>query len=265
MASNALKQRVPKLLLFAEGMSKEAAKLGIPWNKGVVVLKSDANGLVAVEKPSGLLSHPNRNGEVGKALIVSKYNDVEQAYEISDTDSGEKRLVYLLNRLDSATSGVVLLSTSRNTAASVLRAFEQKQVKKTYVALVFGMPRSGPPVWKDRLSVKKAEGGLRAQAGSSGLSAETKLVKVEPIPGTPMVSRLTLMPLTGRTHQLRIQTSKRRIPIVGDRTYGDFQKNKLVAKGKGLKRLCLHCVETELEYQVEGRRFRFKARSKSPF
>lgn len=246
-------------------MADGAAKQHIPWNKGVNVLASDANGLIAVEKPCGVLSHPNRKGEGGKSLIVSDYDESEQAYVISDIGTDSKRCVYLLNRLDSATSGVVLLSTSSDTAKAVLRAFELKQVNKTYLALVFGMPRKGPPVWKDRLSVRKAEGGLRTQAGASGLSAETKLIKVEPIPGTPLISRLTLMPLTGRTHQLRIQTSKRNIPIVGDRTYGDFQKNKLFAKGKGVKRLCLHCVETELEYQLDGRRCHFKARSKAPF
>ena len=235
----------------------------MPWSRGVKLLKSDSNGLLAVEKPAGVLSHPNRKGEVGKALLEADYDEKRQAFRIENWESAEDRFVYLLNRLDSATSGIVLLALQEATAEAVLRAFERKRVRKTYQAIVFGGLRGGPPVWRDRLSVKKAQGGLRASVGG-GLSAETKLVKAEPIPGALQMSRLTLMPITGRTHQLRIQTSKRRLPIVGDRTYGDFQKNKLAAK-MGFKRLCLHCVGTELQYQVSGRSWSFSVRSEAPF
>lgn len=227
------------------------------------MLACDLNGLLAVEKPAGVLSHPNKPGDRGKSLLDARYDEKRQAFVIRDVGADEERLVYLLNRLDSATSGVVLLALDLATAEAVLKAFEAKTVRKTYQALVFGQPRGGPPVWRDRLSVRHADGGVRASAGG-GLSAETKLVKVEAMSGQPLVSRLTLMPITGRTHQLRIQTSMRHIPIVGDRTYGDFQKNKLVAK-TGLKRLCLHCVSTDLEYQLGGQRLRFQASSPSPF
>jgi 23S rRNA-/tRNA-specific pseudouridylate synthase len=218
---------------------------------------------MAVEKPPGVLSHPNRKGDRGKALLNLAYDEKKQAYGMLDTQGAWAASVFLLNRLDSATSGIVLLALSEATAAAVLAAFEAKRVKKTYQALVFGAPRGGPPIWRDRISVMKAQGGLRASTGG-GLSAETKLVRVEAVGGMPPVSRLTLMPVTGRTHQLRIQTSKRHLPIVGDRTYGDFQKNKLAAK-KGMKRLCLHCVATELDYRLGERSFRFKAHSKPPF
>lgn len=240
----------------------EIAK-GLPWGRGVKVLTCDGNGLLAVDKPAGVLSHPNKKGDKGRALLQAPYDEKRQAYLIVDTKSGVENLVFLLNRLDSATSGIVLLALAEATAAAVLKAFEAKKVKKTYEALVFGAPRGGPPVWKDRLAVKHAEGGVRASRGGN-LNAETKLVKVEAVPGLLGVSRLTLMPVTGRTHQLRIQASMRFVPIVGDRTYGDFQKNKLAAK-KGLKRLCLHCVRTELQYEVGDRSYLFDASSTSPF
>lgn len=235
----------------------------LPWARGVKLIACDGNGLLAVEKPAGVLSHPNKKGDLGKSLLNALYDEKAQAYSILDTEQEVSASAYLLNRLDSATSGIVLLALSKETAAAALKAFELKKVKKTYQALVFGAPRGGPPLWRDRVSVKKAQGGLRASTGG-GLAAETKLIKMEPMGGMPPMVRLTLMPITGRTHQLRIQTSKRHVPIVGDRTYGDFQKNKIAAK-KGLKRLCLHCVSTELEYRLGERSFRFKATSKVPF
>lgn len=233
----------------------------LPWTRGVKVLKADANGLLAVEKPAGTLSHPNKKGDAGRALLDGRYDAERQAYVLSGGEG--ERLVYLLNRLDSATSGIVLLALSKSVAAAVLQAFENKRVSKTYQALVFGLSRGGSPLWRDRLSVKKAQGGVRASVGG-GLSAETKLVKAEQLPGSPAISRLTLMPITGRTHQLRIQSSKRHLPIVGDRTYGDFQKNKLAAK-RGLKRLCLHCVRTQVKYALGGKNYSFEAESKVPF
>lgn len=235
----------------------------LPWTRGVKLLECDSNGLLAIEKPAGLLSHPNRKGDFGKALLAAPYDEKKQAYAVGQEGSGDRLLVYLLNRLDSATSGVVLLSIQEDTASAVLKSFEEKKVRKTYEAIVFGVVPKGPPLWRDRLSVTKAEGGVRASAGGA-LSAETKIVRTVSIQGVPLMSRLTLMPLTGRTHQLRIQTSKRNVPIVGDRTYGDFHKNKMVAK-KGMKRLCLHCVKTELSFSLKGKSHTFAATSAVPF
>ena len=104
---------------------------------------------------------------------------------------------------------------------------------------------------------------VRAKAGDGAL-AETRLLEVRQLPVMPTMSWLRLAPLTGRTHQLRIQTSKRKVPIVGDRTYGDFRRNKLIASSMGLKRLCLHCMETSVEYVLKGKTYRFSAQSKDP-
>lgn len=209
------------------------------------------------------MSHPNRKSDLGKALLRAHYGSREQAYRIID-DDGEESSVYLLNRLDSATSGIVLLSISESIMESVKRSFEEQQVEKVYQALVFGTPRKGSPVWKDKLSVSQSGKQVRARSGGS-LMAETRLLKSKPIPGPPLMSLLSLQPLTGRTHQLRIQTSKRGLPIVGDRTYGDFKKNKLAAQAKGIKRLCLHCERVKLKYQYSGKWHHFEAYSKSPF
>lgn len=234
----------------------------LPWARGVRVLACDDNGLVAVEKPPAILSHPNRKVDREKSILSAPYDDDSQSYLVLDTNGKRERQIYLLNRLDSATSGIVLMALEPAVAEAVLKVFEQKKVRKIYQALVFGAPRSAPVVWKDRLAIRRVEGKVRAVPGN--LHAETNLLRVEAASGVPPMSRLTLMPITGRTHQLRFQAAKRHIPIVGDRTYGDFQKNKLAAK-RGLKRLCLHCVATELNYQLKRKGFRFKAVSECPF
>lgn len=245
-------------------MKEEDPVKTLPWGKGVRIAKVDANGLMAIDKPPGLLSHPNRKGDTGRSLLRASYDFEKQAYRIP-SESSEASLIYLLNRLDSATSGLLLMTASRAIRDQVLEAFERKRVCKVYEALVFGIARKGKgEIWRDRLAVSKAEGGVRAVAGGS-LRAETQLLASRPIPGMPSMSLLRLSPLTGRTHQLRIQAAKRGLPIVGDRTYGDFNKNKLVARSKGIKRLCLHCTETSVDYEMNGQTYKFAARSKTPF
>ncbi len=239
----------------------------LPWINGVRVAARDSAGLVAIDKPAGVLSHPNREGEMGKALLNANYDLDKQAYRLAPEKEGDASgpvWVYLLNRLDSATSGIVLLATSAATRDAVLEVFVRKRVEKVYEALVFGVVRKRSDLWRDRLSKSKSEGGVRASLGG-GLTAETRVIDARQIPGMPAMSALRLMPVTGRTHQLRIQCAKRKTAIVGDRTYGDFAKNKRLAKERSLKRLCLHCAETRLEYQAEGRSRRFSAKSKVPF
>ena len=238
----------------------------LPWTKGVRVLVTDSNGLIAVEKEAGVLSHPNRKSDKGKGLLKLPYNSEQRAYIQPRGENGDLQPIYLLNRLDSATSGILLLSATPKTRKAVLEAFEKRKVAKLYKALVFGVaiPKGRGGIWKDRLQVIQSRKSVRANTGS-GKSAETELVSAQPIPGSPITSLLELKPITGRTHQLRVQCAKRLLPIVGDRTYGDFQKNKLIARTKGIKRLCLHSSETSLEYILDGKSFRFSAVSETPF
>jgi 23S rRNA-/tRNA-specific pseudouridylate synthase len=79
--------------------------------------------------------------------------------------------------------------------------------------------------------------------------------------------RLTLIqlePRTGRSHQLRVQCARRNLPIVGDQTYGDFARNRAFAKSTGSKRLFLHSITTEFNYEYRGARQVFSATAPLP-
>jgi 23S rRNA-/tRNA-specific pseudouridylate synthase len=64
-----------------------------------------------------------------------------------------------------------------------------------------------------------------------------------------VMSLLELEPKTGRTHQLRIQCSQRNLPIVGDRTYGDFEKNRAFAKSTGQQGMFLHAERVKVPFR----------------
>lgn len=245
-------------------MSAERASFwaGLPLGRDVQVLAHDPNGLAALAKPAGRLSHPNERGDEPKSLLTVRYEPEGEFYQW-EQDGGPKKL-WLLNRLDSATSGVILVSADEKLAAAVRLHFRQKRVRKVYNALVFGRPSLAAQVWRDRLAVEKRAGQIRT-AASGHIPAECRMSVQRPgRPGHEARTLLRLEPLTGRSHQLRVQCAKRNLPIIGDQTYGDFARNREFAKATGEKRLFLHSLETEFDYDYAGRRWHFAAKAPLP-
>jgi len=272
----------------------------LPLGRGVELVGHDANGVAALCKPAGLLSHPNVAGDEARALLRAPYDLKEECYELGEgcecalTDTGQRaraqkkspRLLFLLNRLDSATSGLLLVCANRELALKIRQRFRERAVHKVYAALVFGKPGQAPGgaaplIWRDRLSIEKRGGQIRTKAATGagarlatsarafggalrgGVSAEAR-VKVLSKGGD--VSLLQLEPLTGRSHQLRVQCARRGLPIVGDATYGDFAANRAFAKAHhGTRgRLFLHSLETRFDYDWHGRKTHFAAHAPLP-
>ena len=246
------------------GAGKAITPEDLPLGRGVRVLAWDGNGLLALEKPEKVLSHPNSPRDSGKTLLDARYDLDRECYSFGARPDGEPSRVWLLNRLDSATSGVILAAVDPRTAAAVRNEFAASKVVKTYCALVFGVPRPARQHWKDALKVERREGKLRTRGGAGDRTATAGMVLRRSYPGPPEVSLLELIPGTGRTHQLRVQCARRKLPIIGDRTYGDFAANREFARHTGCKRLFLHCTETSLTYKLGPHSFEFSASSPLP-
>jgi 23S rRNA-/tRNA-specific pseudouridylate synthase len=234
----------------------------LPLGRGVTLLNRDRAGLAALSKPAGILSHPNRPGEESRSLLAAPYDLEGEFYHWPAAPGGPARRLWLLNRLDSATSGVILVAAGGPLADGIRAQFKQKQVKKVYVALVFGRPVRASEVWRDRLAVAKRQGVVRTGAGP--IPAESRMSLLRTAAGPPPLSLLRLEPRTGRSHQLRVQCADRHLPIVGDQTYGDFRRNRDFARRAGTERLFLHSFETAFTYQVNGRSRPFQARAPLP-
>ena len=213
---------------------------------GVEVISISTEGLWAFDKPSGVLSHPNGLGDQDKSLIEAPYDFDEEAYVTEDG------LFYLLHRLDGPTSGVILGTPHAALAREVKELMRARKVKKTYMAIVAGQPKKDREMWIDKLQKAKTKDGrgVRAEVVGGGAPAETQMYLLKKF-GKPLSSSLLrLHPLTGRTHQLRIQCARRGMPILGDGTYGDFQMNRDLKA----KTLLLHAQKIEiptLNYMAE--------------
>jgi 23S rRNA-/tRNA-specific pseudouridylate synthase len=228
----------------------------------VEVIAAHPCGLAALAKPDGLLSHPNRPGEEARSLVAAGYDEAARCFTWLDA-SGQPRRVWLLHRLDSATSGVVLVAAREEVARAVRAAFEQRAVRKRYLALVFGHPRARSALWRDAMDVERSEGRVRA-ADTGRLEAETAMRCLRLVPGPPAMAMIGLEPRTGRTHQLRHQCARRHLPIVGDQTYGDFKANREFARRAGTDRLFLHASSVAMKITVAGAVVKFSAEAPAP-
>jgi tRNA pseudouridine65 synthase len=235
----------------------------LPLGREVSVLNYDANGLAAFNKPAGVLSHPNEPADQPRSLLNARYVLEGEYFEWTTADGSTQRL-WLLNRLDSATSGVILAAADETLAGEVRAQFKRKSVRKIYQALVFGAPRQPIELWRDRLAVEKRGGMIRTAASAGHVPAECQMTVVRSNQHSPRLTLLKLEPRTGRSHQLRVQCAKRGLPIIGDQTYGDFGGNRQFAKAAGTKRMFLHSLETAFDYEWRGQRHAFAAQAPLP-
>ncbi len=182
--------------------------------RGSVLFMDDS--VIAIDKPSGLAVQ----GGSGQRRHLDAMLDALRF------DRGERpRLVH---RLDKDTSGVLLLARSAAAARKLTAAFKGKAAQKVYWALVAGAPET------DRghidLALAKRTGrasgakrggekvGAAAEAGKAALTLY-RVVETRKVAGQP-ISWLALMPLTGRTHQLRAHCAALGAPILCDGKFG---------------------------------------------
>ncbi len=174
------------------------------WEKYVLFIDGEA---IVIDKPAGLAVHPG-----------SKTRESLEDY-LHHFRFGFQRLPLPVHRLDRDTSGCLLLARNPKAHKRFQRAFEQKKVTKTYIAVLDGVP-------------KDAEGTIDLPLGKVSSAAEGWRMVHEP-DGQPALTRwkvaavrdgravIIFSPETGRTHQLRVHALEGLgISIAGDPVYG---------------------------------------------
>lgn len=209
------------------------------------ILYRDARFIV-VQKPPGVLSHPNSTGPSERAAFEGRFDAERKCFR---TPAGP---VWLVHRLDQDTSGVLVGTLDAEAATHCRESFEKGRVQKTYLALLFGSPQSAG-TWRDALLTQRERGRVRTivQRGSKP-NAELSF-RVLAQGRLQRVALVEIDLVTGRTHQIRVQAASRHTPVVGDDVYGDFVRNKSFRKSTGIRRLCLHARRLSLPHPDTGK------------
>jgi len=215
--------------------------------------------LWVLDKPAGVLTHPNPPGKrASNVLLRTVYDYERELYRV--TVEGEKqRQLHLVHRLDQETSGLIICTFSPSGAADLRKAFYEGDVHKEYRALVLAPPRARRGEWRDCLSKSSGRGDNAQVRVTNGRPNAVTTFQVMEKFDCAGLALLSLRPETGRTHQLRVQAAAHGHPIAGDTRYGDFDANRRLAESTGLKRMFLHAFALRLRHPQSGHLLRFEA------
>lgn len=201
------------------------------------------DGVMVLNKPTGLAVH----GGSGR---------IHGVIEALRASRPQARQLELVHRLDRDTSGALLVAKKRSALRQLHSDLRNGKVEKRYLALLMGRWRGGPRNVCAALEKNVARSGERVvQSRSGGKPSETRFV---PLDRGPEATLCEVLPLTGRTHQIRVHAADIGHPLAGDPKYGDREFNKRM-RNLGLSRLFLHAHLIGFTSPVTGQRVRVRA------
>ncbi len=202
--------------------------------------------LIVINKPVGVAAHSGP-GWTGPTVIGS----LEDA-GVRISTSGPPERKGIVQRLDVGTTGAMMVAKSEAAYSKLKHAFRERQVGKTYHALVEGHP-DPPRGTIDAPIGRHPSRSWRMAVMEGGKHAITHYDTVELLPGAAL---LEIGLETGRTHQIRVHMSSLGHPCVGDTFYGaDPTKGEKL----GLSRQWLHAHSVEFRHPISGELLRVDA------
>ena len=223
---------------------------GPPAPPRLEVLHRDGD-VLAVNKPARLLVHEGDAGDEPTLLsAVLREFPGRKAHTFRPA---------LAHRLDRDTSGVVLVGLTARGLRGLEEALRRRKVRKTYLALVAGVPEPRSGTVDAPLRRQEFTTGDRAKVfvgGARDPAAVTEYRVVREAGGFALVEAF---PRTGRTHQIRVHLRHIGHPVLGDPTYGDRARNEEARRRLGLWRPFLHALRVELAHPVTGERLVIEA------
>ncbi len=207
----------------------------------IEIIYEDDN-LMAVNKPAGLIVHPDGKNEEYSLTdwIMEKYPELKNVGEPSEYNGKIILRPGIVHRIDRNTSGVLLIAKTQESFLYLKKQFKDRNIKKTYKAIVYGN------VKKDRGVIDRPIG--RSSRDFKMWSAESTargklrdaVTEYKTLKRNKEFSYLDIYPKTGRTHQIRVHLKYIKHPIVCDKLYA-FKKDCIL----GFSRMALHAQSIE--------------------
>lgn len=194
------------------------------------VIYQDDN-VIVINKPTGVLTHSK--GVLNDEFTVADFFRPLTTYHADTNRPG------IIHRLDRDTSGILIGVRNEPTAHLLQRQFSDRKVKKTYYAIVAGIPKE----LKATIDLPIGRNPSAPSTFRVDPKGKSAITYYEVLATKNNRSLIKLQPHTGRTHQLRVHMRHIGTPIVGDRVYG-----------KPAERLYLHAKSLEITIPTSDRR-----------
>ena len=235
-------------------------QLGLTSQEGPEFLQARApaefiyenDDLIVANKPAGIPV----DGDESDTLLNRV---LRRLYEEKRWDAAhEPRLCH---RLDTGTSGLVLLAKTAAAEEFLVNAIKERLIRKTYLCVTFGRPVPPAATMHSFLTKDSVHGIVRIlDEPKSG--AKEIITAYDTIAVSGRLALLRVELVTGRTHQIRVHALASGHPLVGDDKYGDFEFNKAVARGSlgvPFRRMFLHAAKLAFTHPVTGERLVIEA------
>lgn len=174
---------------------------------------------VITKKPAGISSQKNPSGD---NMIVS----------LSEILSMKEESIFPIHRLDTPVGGTMIYALDKKSASLLSEMVAKRTLKKYYLAVIHGKPEELNGKMQDLLfrdsRTNKSYVVKRMRKGVKEALLEYQVLDTKYIDNLP-VSLIRILLHTGRTHQIRIQFSHRKMPLLGDRRYGSGKDSCSVA------------------------------------
>jgi len=216
----------------------------------IPIVYEDKN-IVAVNKPAGLLVHsttPERD-EIEKTLagwILARY---PETVNVGDSENRPG----IVHRLDKDTSGLIIIAKNQKTFDHLKTQFQEREIKKTYRAIVYGVPKEKSGMIDKEISLKAGTTKRTVHGGKMTKSAVTEYKVLEEFEDA---AYLEVNIKTGRTHQIRVHLASIGHPVLGDDLYGSKTSKKIDIPG--MTHQVLHAYSMEVE-PMEGKKIALTA------
>jgi len=211
---------------------------------------------VVFDKPSGVLIHPQTKRTPYSLIDELKFQFGRDAN--------------IAHRIDQETSGLVLCAKNKKSERDIKMMFQEREMKKKYLAFVHGKFENDLCVDEPILRAQDDSAVVRmvVKVDQRGKSSKTDFKPLKYFPELDM-SLIECSPHTGRQHQIRVHLFHVKHPIVGDPIYGQSEEKMIRFLDKsltpqeriefsGAKRLLLHA--SELEFELYGHTYNIKSK-----
>lgn len=210
------------------------------------------DSILVLNKPPGIVVHP-APGNWSGTLVNALLHHFQTSGGTISTIGGKER-PGLVHRLDKQTSGVMVVAKHDSAHRSLAAQFKAHTIKRTYEALVWGVPKPSRGIIALAIGRDARE---RKKFSARTARPKESVTEYSVIRRFVGAAHVVLTPRTGRTHQLRVHLSHIGHPILGDPTYGG--KRVTAVHGITIPRVMLHArtlgfihpeTHRSLEYSV---------------